>query len=724
MLGWSRRLTLVAAVLLLSLGLLSQGPAATATDPEPPQGSEHAVLPITAQPFYPALEASRRAFRQSPLLPVVGDSPRSTLLNFYAVMAEVDARTRAIVASRATDPGFNWSPALRQQIRSVDRLLHKASEALDLSLVPERQRADAARERSLQLKVILDAVLASQADPLEIPDAEQFAALGRRGLLADGRWRLPGTPISLAPATAAAAAESDGGVRFSAGTVQQIPALYAEILPVRPAASTWYTPDLYSAFAHSPGDTVPPKWYVQLPSALRHSVLELPIASNSVLQLGLTLVLLLVLCVLVWWLLRRWIRHQRRAMLHGSGGSAAWRRVLDLLPLPPLTAAANSLIDHEINITGPLDLVLGSLFACLFTASLVLLVVQLFEALGYSLARSIVRVRGRRDSSLSLQRAHSFVLPLCRVAAMVVGVALLFRLLLDLGIPAATVLTFSAVPGLAIGLGASKLLGNLFAGLAIQTDRPLRLGEFCQIGPHQGFITRIGLRSLQIQTLDALVTIPNALVDDQMVVNYTIRQADPSAPALQQLDLRLPLDQPLPNHSLREVLRLVQRDLAADPRLLEPVVSLDPHAGGAPVLMVLARVHSHDWSAVLTLREQLMIRLRWCAYQARRSVIRLGLSYATTPQQLRQLPVWLAELFAAEANTDLAKVVFDEIADFAYVVQIAFRTDVEPSAFQPLLSRIHTALLELCAAHDLEIPFPTRLELQQQLHAAPREEVQ
>jgi hypothetical protein len=48
------------------------------------------VIPIGEQPFYPELEEIADHWRHAPLGQVVGDSPRETLLNFYAVMAQVD----------------------------------------------------------------------------------------------------------------------------------------------------------------------------------------------------------------------------------------------------------------------------------------------------------------------------------------------------------------------------------------------------------------------------------------------------------------------------------------------------------------------------------------------------------------------------------------------------------------------------------------------------------
>ena len=132
-------------------------------------------------------------------------------------------------------------------------------------------------------------------------------------------------------------------------------------------------------------------------------------------------------------------------------------------------------------------------------------------------------------------------MPLSRAVGLLVAVVLIYRLLLLLGLPASTVLAFSAVPGLAIGLGASKLLGNLFAGLSIQTDRPLRVGEFCQIGENLGFVTKIGLRSLELQTLESLVKIPNSVADEATIVNFSRRDRFPSPHPRQGMEVRLQL---------------------------------------------------------------------------------------------------------------------------------------------------------------------------------------
>lgn len=87
----------------------------------------------------------------------------------------------------------------------------------------------------------------------------------------------------------------------------------------------------------------------------------------------------------------------------------------------------------------------------------------LMEALGRRLSEWITILWGQRNE-LRFSRVSNLVMPLCRVLGALIGITLMYRLLILLELPASTVLAFSAVPGLAIGLGASQLLGNLFAG--------------------------------------------------------------------------------------------------------------------------------------------------------------------------------------------------------------------------------------------------------------------
>ena len=153
----------------------------------------------------------------------------------------------------------------------------------------------------------------------------------------------------------------------------------------------------------------------------------------------------------------------------------AWQRVLILLTLLPLTRLVKTFVDDVVNLTGAPLVYFTYIFFVIWHVSAGFFAIYFAEAVGRSSAELLLRLRGG-GSSLQLQRITNLVMPITRAIGALASIALLYRLLIVMGLPANTVLAFSAVPGLAIGLGASKLLGNLFAGLSIQTDRPLRVG--------------------------------------------------------------------------------------------------------------------------------------------------------------------------------------------------------------------------------------------------------
>ena len=66
-------------------------------------------VPLQQQPFYPELLAKRQHWLNAPIGRVVGDSPRETLLNFYAVTANASALINELIQNHLHDPGLNWS---------------------------------------------------------------------------------------------------------------------------------------------------------------------------------------------------------------------------------------------------------------------------------------------------------------------------------------------------------------------------------------------------------------------------------------------------------------------------------------------------------------------------------------------------------------------------------------------------------------------------------------
>jgi len=206
-----------------------------------------------------------------------------------------------------------------------------------------------------------------------------------------------------------------------------------------------------------------------------------------------------------------------------------------LLRRTPGTADSEDLV---ASVVAPLQLLLGM---ALFHAGLefvgpsVLLrayLVRLLTGLGYlGLAWFTVRVIDlvtahlfRRMELQSLASARS-MLPLGRRTAKVAAITIaVLATLSSFGYNTTAILAGLGVGGLAVALAAQKTIENLFGGVAITTDRPILVGDFCRYGDKIGTVEDIGLRSTRIRTLDrTLVTIPNAQFSSLMIENFAVR---------------------------------------------------------------------------------------------------------------------------------------------------------------------------------------------------------
>jgi len=117
------------------------------------------------------------------------------------------------------------------------------------------------------------------------------------------------------------------------------------------------------------------------------------------------------------------------------------------------------------------------------------------------------------------------VLPLAsRVLKLTILTLTIAAILSDWGYNTTTILAGLGVGGLAIALAAQKTIENLFGGVAVISDRPVSVGDFCRFGDRVGTVEDIGLRSTRIRTLDrTLVTIPNAEFSSMALENFSKR---------------------------------------------------------------------------------------------------------------------------------------------------------------------------------------------------------
>jgi MscS family membrane protein len=445
--------------------------------------------------------------------------------------------------------------------------LERAAEYLDLRAVPAAERAELGPELARQLKVVLDQKLWVDLDALSADP---------RGFLDDG---LP------------AYRDLVGYVETERGDVP----IYLQRVARGDGVSIWKVasatvervPELYAVYGYGPLEEVLPPWM------LAPVLFELSLWAWSALM-G----LILLAAALSWVVVM----------------------LLDRL-LRPLTArTATDVDDRLVEATaGPLRFAAG---------------IGIFH-LGWQILTLPVPVRGflvRVESALlivavawfALRLVNLFTLLVMRrleqrgltsvtgvvplgqktVKVLVIGLAAI-AMLSSFGFNVTALLAGLGVGGIAVALAAQKTIENVFGGVMILGDQPVRVGDFCRFGDRVGIVEEIGLRSTRIRTLDrTVVAIPNAEFASMQLENFAKRDRIWFNP-------RLGLRYETTPEQLRFVLVEIRKMLYAHPK-----VSPDParirFAGFGDYslnLDVFAYVMVTDFGEYLGVAEDLNLRI-------------------------------------------------------------------------------------------------------------------
>jgi small-conductance mechanosensitive channel/CRP-like cAMP-binding protein len=95
-------------------------------------------------------------------------------------------------------------------------------------------------------------------------------------------------------------------------------------------------------------------------------------------------------------------------------------------------------------------------------------------------------------------------------------------------------MTTSAVGAVVVGFALQDTLGNMFSGLAIQIEKPFRVGHWIRAGDHEGAVIEVTWRAIKIRTRQGnLVTVPNSEVAKSPVTNYS----EPMGPSRISVDV-------------------------------------------------------------------------------------------------------------------------------------------------------------------------------------------
>ena len=133
-------------------------------------------------------------------------------------------------------------------------------------------------------------------------------------------------------------------------------------------------------------------------------------------------------------------------------------------------------------------------------------------------------------------------------------IALLVAVSAVITFPNTEFLTTSAIVAAVMGFALQETLGNAFAGLAIQIEKPFRVGHWITVGNYEGSVREITWRATKILTKAGnMVILPNSLVAREAINNYS----EPSSPTRSYVEVGVGYQTP-PNESRDALLRALE----------------------------------------------------------------------------------------------------------------------------------------------------------------------
>jgi small-conductance mechanosensitive channel len=163
----------------------------------------------------------------------------------------------------------------------------------------------------------------------------------------------------------------------------------------------------------------------------------------------------------------------------------------------------------------------------------------------------------------------------------------------------------TAVSAVVLGLALQDTLGNFFAGLAIQIEKPFRVGHWVNIRGADGMVSEITWRATKMRTKAGnFVIVPNSVLSKDTIVNY-------SEPAIDtRVELDVGVSYAVPPNQVKTTILAAIKDEPLISRVVPPEVLLVAFDSSAMTYRI--RVWLIDFAA----DERLKDRIRSAVYYA------------------------------------------------------------------------------------------------------------
>ncbi|MBN2042241.1 MAG: mechanosensitive ion channel family protein [Candidatus Aenigmarchaeota archaeon] len=169
-----------------------------------------------------------------------------------------------------------------------------------------------------------------------------------------------------------------------------------------------------------------------------------------------------------------------------------------------------------INMTGDIfGITVPQIFYILSVFTLAYLIVRILEAVfAWYMEEVAIKTHTKMDESM-LPLMNKFIIVIVYVIAIVM-------ILGNLGVEITPLVASLGIGGLAIALALQDTLSNLFSGIYMGIDKPIKKGDFIELeNSLKGYVDEIGWRSTRVRQLgNNYVIIPNSKLADSIITNY------------------------------------------------------------------------------------------------------------------------------------------------------------------------------------------------------------
>jgi len=184
----------------------------------------------------------------------------------------------------------------------------------------------------------------------------------------------------------------------------------------------------------------------------------------------------------------------------------------------------------------------------------------------------------------------------------------------------------TAIGAVVLGLALQETLGNLFAGLAIQIEKPFNVGHWIHVTGQDGRVAEITWRATRLRTKSGnVVVVPNSVLARETITNYSV-------PTPQ---LRLEVEVGVTYDAAPTDVKAVIRAALSDEPLIDQSRDVDvlvvDFASSAIVYRV--RVWMTDFTADEALRDSIRTRI-WYAFRRHH----IEIPYPVQVEMQRELP--------------------------------------------------------------------------------------